>query len=260
MMKKEAEKKQVVLDDGQYSRQLEKKIEELRKANEETIRLKNVEKFSATGRMARAIAHEIRNPLTNISLASEQLSAEIPHNDDISLLIGMINRNTMRINHLITELLDSTKFAQLSFSHASVNLLFDEILEQQMLFAEQKNVQIEKRFSSDLPELYVDVEKIKTALENLVTNAIESVSPNEGRIVITTANENNKCVVTIQSNGEAISEEKIERLFEPHFTSKKGSGLALTQTQNIVLNHGGSIYVESETGKGTTFTIVLDFA
>ena len=67
-------------------------------------------------------------------------------------------------------------------------------------------------------------------------------------------------MITVQSNGAAISEEKLERLFEPHFTNKQGSGLALTYTQNIILNHGGTIYVESEQGKGTIFTVILDFA
>ena len=240
--------------------QLEIKIAELRKANEETIRLKNVEKFAATERMVRAIAHEIRNPLTNIGLALEQLTSELPDNEDTNLLVSMISRNAGRIDQLITDLLKSTKFALLSFSSESINAILDEIIEELSHFVRHKNVLIKKEFAEHLPLLMVDNEKIKTAFENLVTYVIESVLPNEGKILITTENKNNKCVITIISNGAAIGKDKIEQLFEPHFTGKSGSGLALTLSQNIILNHGGSLYVESEMGKGVTFTVILDFA
>ena len=242
------------------SQQLEKQVEELRKANEELVRLKNVEKFAATGRMARAIAHEIRNPLTNISLALEQLTSEIPANEDATLLVDMISRNTMRINQLITDLLSSTKFGQLTYSSVSINTILDEIVEQNRHVAQHKNVQIEENFTESLPEITADKEKIKTAFENLVIGAIELVESNDGKILIKTSNENHKCLVTIHTSGVSLNEEKMESLFEPRFTGKSGSGLALILSQNIILNHGGNIYVESEQGKGTTFTVVLDFA
>ncbi len=258
--KEDADKKKIAINEKHHIKELEQQIEELHKANEENIRLKNVEKFAAAGRMARSLAHEIRNPLTNIGLALEQLGGELPQNEDVNLLLEMISRNTIRINQLITDLINSTKFAQLDFSKESVNEILDEVIEDAEHFAASKNVTIQTELAHHLPELFIDREKIKMAFENLVTHAIEAVQPTEGRIVITTANENNKCVVTVQSNGAAISEEKIERLFEPHLTNKQGSGLALTHTQNIILNHGGSIYVESEQGKGTVFTVILEFA
>lgn len=257
MLNKENRKKESPdIDNNQ--RQLEKKIEELHKLNEENIRLKNLEKFTAIGRMSRAIAHEIRNPLTNISLALEQLNSELPNNDDVNLLVDMISRNTMRINLLISDLIDSTKFVQLSFSHESINDILNEVIDGVMHFAHHKNANIETEFASDLADLMIDREKIKTAFENLLTHAIESVQPNEGNIFISSANENGKCVVTVQNNGTDISGEKLERLFEPHFTNKQGSGLSLTYAQNIILNHGGSIYIESGQGKGTTFTVILE--
>ncbi len=246
--------------DGYEDRhQLEQQIAKLRDTNEETIRLKNVEKFSAIGRMARSIAHEIRNPLTNISLALEQLNAELPQSDDANLLVEMISRNTLRINHLISDLIDSTKFAQLNFSQDSVHDLLNEVIDGLRHFAKHKNAVIEIEFADDIGKLMIDREKLKIAFDNLLTHSIESVQPNEGMIIISTANENNKCVISIQNNGVPISSEKMERLFEPHFTSKQNSGMALTLAQNIILNHGGNIYVESEQGKGTIFTIILDF-
>ena len=258
--KDDGNQKQGSTDKSNYAYQLEEQITQLRKTNEENIRLKNVEKFTAIGRMARSIAHEIRNPLTNIGLALEQLNAELPHSEDVTLLVEMIGRNTMRINHLITGLIDSTKFAQLSFSHESIVAVLNEVLDGVKHFANHKNASVQTEFSNALTDLMIDREKIKTAFENLITHAIESVQPNEGVIFISAANENNKCVVTVQNNGTVISEEKLERLFEPDFTHKQSSGMALTLAQNIILNHGGSIYVESKPGKGTSFTVILDFA
>ncbi len=258
--KEDADKKKITTDEKQHIKELEQQIAELHKANEENIRLKNVEKFAAAGRMARSLAHEIRNPLTNIGLALEQLGSELPQNEDANLLVEMISRNTTRINQLITDLINSTKFAQLEFSKEFINEIIEEVIEGVKHFAANKNVTIKSEFANHLPELFIDREKIKTAFENLITHSIEAVQPTEGRIAITTASENNKCVVTVQHNGAALSEEKIERLFEPHLTNKQGSGLSLTHTQNIILNHGGSIYVESEGGKGTVFTVILEFA
>lgn len=259
-MAKKEDKQQNMNEEEAHSHQLEKQVEELRKEHEESIRLKSVEKFVSVSRLMRTVAHEIRNPLTNIGLALEQLNAEIPHNADATLLTEMIQRNTVRINTLISELLESTKFAQLDFADASINALLDEVIERVRHFAEHKNVHIEEDFAEPLPKLLLDTDKIKLAFENLLTNSIESVQPTEGKILITTANENRKCIVTIHHNGIAIPTEKLERLFEPYFLSKGSAGLVLTQTQNIILNHGGSIYVESEQGKGTTFTIILEFA
>ncbi len=260
MVKKEEQNKsQNGSNEKQNSLQLEKKIQELQKANEEIIRLKNVEKFESAGRMARTIAHEIRNPLTNISLALEQLNAELPHNDDVTLLVEMISRNTMRINGLITDLLDSTKFAQLDFSDVFINELLDEAIAQIRHLAKHKHIQIEEHFSNQLPTLLVDSEKIKTAFENLLTHVIESVQSGTGKITIRTENQNNKCVISIHNDGAVMNKEKLDRLFEPRFTDKQGTGLALTHAQNIILNHGGSIYAESEPNKGTTFTIILSF-
>lgn len=249
--------------DGQataYRVQLEERIEELRETNEEIKRLRSIEKFAATGRIARTIAHEVRNPLTNIGLATEQLHEEIPYNEETELLIRMIDRNTMRINQLITDLLNSTKFAQLIFTKTSVNHILNEALELAKDRLELKGIKVAKHFEQNLPEVCVDAEKIKIAFLNLIVNAIEAMEDNQGVLTLTTLNDKNKCIVRIRDNGSGITEEYIHRLFEPYFTSKmKGSGLGLTNTQNIILNHKGIIYAESEPGKGSTFTVELDF-
>jgi len=123
------------------------------------------------------------------------------------------------------------------------------------------NISVVKKYSTDICDVSVDREKLKIAFLNIIVNAIEAMEPGKGVLTISTRGENNKCVIEIADNGSGMDRESLGRLFEPYFTSKpKGNGLGLTNTQNIILNHKGTIQAESEKGKGTTFIITLDFA
>lgn len=246
----------------EYRQQLEARVKELDKTNEELKNLQGIEKFAATGRIARTIAHEVRNPLTNINLAAEQIEEELEQNDESKLLLGIVNRNTLRINQLITDLLNSTKFAMLNFTEASINTILNDSLELAADRLSLKHIEVVRKYQSNLQPVYVDDEKLRIAFLNIIVNAIEAMKVGEGKLIISTAsNAKNKCVITIEDNGAGIEEEHMQRLFEPYFTNKmKGTGLGLTNTQNIILNHKGSINVESEPGKGSRFIIQLDFA
>lgn len=241
-----------------YKEQLENKVKELQEANAELLELRSLEKFIATGRIARTIAHEIRNPLTNIALASEQIKAASSQDEETIMLLDMINRNANRINQMISELLTSTKFALLQYSKVNINSLVDETLESAKDRIELKHIRLEKDYANPGCEVIVDIDKMKIAFLNIIVNATEAMEK-EGLIKIQTQVVSDKCVINISDNGTGINEETIQKLFEPYFTSKdKGSGLGLTNTQNIILNHKGSISVKSSLGKGTTFSITLN--
>ncbi|HTE10719.1 MAG TPA: CHASE3 domain-containing protein [Chitinophagaceae bacterium] len=245
----------------QYQEQLRVRIMELRSVNKELLQMRSIEKFASTGRIARTIAHEIRNPLTNINLAMEQLKSEPADGEDNGILFEMVHRNSNRINQLITDLLNSTKFAELTYGKISINILLDEALELAKDRIALYNTTVVKQYSSDICDVAVDKEKLKIAFLNIIVNAIEAMEPGKGILTITTKGENNKCVIEIADNGSGMDKESLTRLFEPYFTSKpKGNGLGLTNTQNIILNHKGTIQAESEKGKGTSFIITLDFA
>jgi signal transduction histidine kinase len=244
----------------QYQEQLRQRILELRNVNRELLQMRSQEKFAATGRIARTIAHEVRNPLTNINLAMEQLKGEDGLADDSAILFEMIQRNSNRINQLITDLLNSTKFAELTYGKTSINTLLDEALQLADDRIKLYNITVEKQYSIDMCEVAVDKEKIKIAFLNIIVNAIEAMEPGKGLLKLVTKSERNKCMVEIADNGTGMDQESMGRLFEPYFTSKsKGNGLGLTNTQNIILNHKGTIQAESEPGRGTTFIICLDF-
>ncbi len=244
-----------------YQEELRKRIDELAEANKELIAMRREEKFAATGRIARTIAHEIRNPLTNINLAADQLSSELPAEvDNTGFLFEMITRNSNRINQLISELLSSTKFAELNFVKTCIDDLLDETLK---LAADRlllSNVELVKSYSGETCQILVDREKMKIAFLNIIINALEAMQNKEyGKLTIETKQERDKCIVIIADNGTGMDPEDESKLFEPYFTTKqKGNGLGLTNTQNIILNHKGTINVSSVEGEGTRFIISLN--
>src|ERR1019366_9525308 len=243
-----------------YRQQLELRIDELAALNLELIELRNIEKFAATGRISRTIAHEVRNPLTNINLATEQLRNEIAANEDADILFEMISRNSNRINQLISNLLDSTRISELQYIKSSINDVLDSSLEFASGRVELKQIKVVKDYDQDIYPILVDQEKIKIAFLNIIVNAIEAMDDG-GTLHLSTETRNNRCVTKITDTGTGMSKEDVARLFEPYFTTKeKGTGLGLTNTQNIILSHNGKISVESESGKGTSFTISFNFA
>lgn len=245
----------------QYSVELEKKIAELQHTNIELQELKSVEKFTSTGRIARTIAHEVRNPLTNISLAAEQLQEMMDHNKDSQVLLDMISRNGTRINQLVSDLLNATRFAQLEFQERDINDLLEETLELAKDRINLNQIKVEKTYTKEPCHALVDAEKIKFALLNIIVNAIEAMENGTGVLQLITKKIDRKCLIEIRDNGKGMDEGILQNLFEPYFTNKqKGHGLGLTNTQNIIFNHKGSINVNSKPGLGTTFLIILNLS
>ena len=216
------------------------------------------EKLAVTGRLARMLAHEVRNPLTSINLTLEQLEYELA-DKDFESYIHVIKRNSRRINDLINELLFSSRPAEVKMGKYNINKLIDETLELSTDRITLKDIRVIKNFSEDLSEVTMDEEKIKTALLNIIVNAIEAVPEHKGVIKIKSRKDETKCYIEVEDNGIGISREHLGKLFEPYFTDKEGGvGLGLSTTHNIIQSHGGNIEVESEKNKGTKFAIALN--
>lgn len=245
----------IVKQDVNIFQVLIKDLSAIKAKEEEELNLK---KFSSTGRIARLLAHEVKNPLTTILLSADQLHMELPDSilSESGDLIDVIRRNCDRINHLVTQLLDSTRFTELDTKTHSINTLLDESLDQVRDRIDFKEITVQKSYQTDICDIKVDGEKVKIALINLIVNAIEAMPEKTGKLLLKTSIKENQCRIEIRDNGEGIPKENLERLFEPFFTSKtSGSGLGLTNTQNIILSHGGTIRVKSDLGKGTSFLI-----
>ncbi|MFZ6051645.1 two-component system sensor histidine kinase NtrB [Halocola ammonii] len=236
-------------------------ISELRKA-EADIRL--AEKLSLTGKMARMIAHEVRNPLTNINLSLEQLKEDLDEAgiEDLTIYTDIIRRNSHRINDLITELLKSAKPSELDLQPHDPNELVKSTLE----FSDDRlkllEVDVVANFEECKGKVKFDMEKMKIALINIVTNAIEAMEGMESpQLKVNTFNSEDAFNICIADNGHGMKKEEVEKLFDPFYTGKNsGMGLGMTSTQNIVQSHHAQINVESDPGNGTAFTISLPFS
>jgi PAS domain S-box-containing protein len=215
------------------------------------------ERLSMTGKIARTIAHEVRNPLTNLNLALDQLKDEMPSdNPSVKIYSDIIERNANRIEQLIGEMLSSSKPRDLNLELIPVHEVLDETL---LLTVDRLNLnrmKLEKTYASDLPRLLVDKEKIKIALLNIIINATEAMEAEKGLLRITTELRDGFLMVSIADNGKGIPPEEIEKLFDPFYTGKQGGmGLGLTSTKNILDSHSASVEVTSVPTVGTTFTI-----
>ncbi len=232
----------------------------LRKKAEKDMLL--AERLSMTGKIARTIAHEVRNPLTNLTLALDQLKDEMPDkNDAVVLYSDIIQRNANRIEELISEMLNSSRPKELNLELFSL----DEIVEETLALAIDRmnlnQIRLEKDIQSGIPRLLADKEKLKIALLNIVINAVEAMQPAKGVLKIDVTSSDGYNVVSISDNGRGIAPEDVEKLFDPFYTNKEGGmGLGLTSTKNILNSHGATVDVKSKPDEGTTFFIYFKLA
>jgi signal transduction histidine kinase len=252
-------KKKATRQAESYHEQLEKRVSELGAANRELLELRSLERFTSMGRVARVIAHEIRNPLTNIDLSASHLENQNLGGEDKKLFLEIIARNSQRINELINELLSATKFTDLQYQEIRADVLLDESLNEAIDRAQLNRVSIEKKYSKEIIWLNVDKSRMKIALLNIIVNAMEAMTGENSRLTLESNSSDGYCNIIIRDNGKGMDEETRAKVFDPYFTSKtNGNGLGMTNTQNIVLNHKGKIEVFSDEGSGTSFVITLN--
>ncbi|PWH86911.1 hybrid sensor histidine kinase/response regulator [Brumimicrobium oceani] len=237
-------------------------ISDLTTIMEQEAELKKAEKMSMSGRMARMIAHEIRNPLTNIRLAVGELSAfsdAIEDNSDAKSLEQMIERNTIRISDLIDDMLKSARPPELEIVPSQLKKIINAAIDFCQDRVELLNVNLVKAFCEQEVTGEWDPEKLKIALVNIIINCIEAMDETENpELLITLTQQEGKPVIYIKDNGKGMDEETQLNLFDPFFTNRKnGLGLGMTATLNIINMHKGKITVNSEEGKGTEFKIRL---
>ncbi|WP_153797889.1 two-component system sensor histidine kinase NtrB [Foetidibacter luteolus] len=230
-------------------------VEEDSRRQEETLRN---EKFISAGRVAEGIAHEVKNPLTSINLALRQIREEDIPPERTLYLLSMIERSSERINHLVMELLKSTKSEEVKLSVIGMDDLVNDVVELARDRVALTGIKITKEYQLDDCEVKIDEEKVKTALLNIVINAVEAMEPGKGVLKLGTKTDKEFCYFTVEDNGHGMDSTMVERIFEPYFTNKeKGTGLGLTSSQNIVIMHKGRIDVKSEPGKGSRFIVAL---
>jgi PAS domain S-box-containing protein len=215
------------------------------------------EKMAVTGRLVRMLAHEVRNPLTNVNLSAEQLEMELV-DEDQKFYTQIIKRNCNRINDLISQLLQPSSSADIELVTSSVHTVLIQAIGAALDRVQLKRIQIVNQFAEEEMALPLDPVSLQMAFLNIITNAIEAMEEDKGILRITTKSQGESIQVIFTDNGCGISEEHMEKIFEPYFTGKNnGMGIGLSTTMSIIHAHHGRIDVESEIGTGTTFTITF---
>ncbi len=218
------------------------------------------EKLAAAGRLVRTIAHEVRNPLNNITLSIEQMQQDIK-DEGMQLYMNIIQRNGRRISDLISELLNTSRPSENTLERQTLQHILDDVIAASIDRLTLKRIKLQVSYPNDEQHIMADKEKLKLALLNIVINAVEAMEEQTGQLSISLQHTGSFAVLAISDNGCGISEENISRLFEPYFTQKRnGVGLGLTFTLNILQAHKANIEVSSQPGQGTTFTITFPLA
>jgi signal transduction histidine kinase len=209
-------------------------------------------------RFVTALAHEVRNPLTNINLAVDMLECA-DKDDDPKLYLDIIRRGSARINQLICDLLKYQEPDQAQESRCSMHRLLDEVLEMAADRIRLKNITVRKVFALEDKQILMDKAKIMIALTNIVINAIDAMSSENGVLRLTEGQVDGHYSLQIGDNGCGIPAEHLQQIFKPYFTRKPGGlGLGLSTTWDILqANHIG-MNVESREGEGTCFTLLFD--
>jgi PAS domain S-box-containing protein len=241
------------LKGGRYTQGIIHEITLLKRTEEIRIQM---EKLETKGRVIRTLAHEVRNPLNNIQLSVENLKSSDPA--EAAEYLEIIGRNSQRINDLINDLMDSTRYHKMQLEAASLQSVMDDALYAVQDRLALKNINLDRTYSLNLAMSLVDKEKLRIALTNLIINAIEAMENGKGRINISVTHGQHFHEMTIADNGCGMTEETVQKLFEPYFTTKpKGLGLGLAATEAIIVSHKATMDVSSEVDRGTVFTLAF---
>lgn len=220
------------------------------------------ERLAIIGKMAAKVAHEIRNPLSSISLNAELLEDEIQSYENVdkkealALLKSMI-REIDRVTSLTDEYL---QFSRLPEPHPIKGDLVELIQDSMELLVKElsrKNIKFEFKHPPVSTQVRYDRAQMRRVLLNIIRNAIEAM-PKGGKLMIEIDNTEHHALINIIDTGTGIPEQEVANIFDPFFTTKDfGTGLGLTISQQIIQEHGGNIYCQSKLGHGTTFKIEL---
>jgi len=228
---------------------------------EQILRQKLQAEIDKRVEFTRAVVHEIKTPLTPVVTASELLLEELKEEPALGL-VRSINKGAYNLNQRIDELLDLARgeVGMLNLSPASVNLipLLQEIAKDMIPVAQQNGQSLNLELPQSLPSAWADEDRLRQVILNLINNAIK-FTPEGGKITLRAKKDGANLVVEVQDTGQGISKEDQHWLFEPYYqiggeTARwRGLGLGLSLSKKLVELHGGSIWVKSQKGRGSTF-------
>ena len=205
-----------------------------------------------------ALAHEVRNPLSTINLAVEMLNLGTLDEEQRQFL-DIIERGSKRITELINRFLESARPEEATFELYSLRQLLDDVLLMARDRILLKHITVSKEYTETLQSVLIDKEKMKIALSNIITNAIDAMPSEGGELTLVIRSVGRQNTIEIRDNGIGISKEHLKSIFKPYFTNKAGGlGLGLPVTLDILRANYASVDVRSEEAVGTCFILSFD--
>ncbi len=248
------------------SRTFNEMVERLRENRRLEERLHFAERSTALGRLASAVAHEIRNPLNLINLSIDHVRQRMPPTDatrraDFDRILDTMKGEISRLNRLVGDFLSFGKPMRLDSRPSAVEAVLREVASLVEHKARDQGIDLTVEAEPDLPWIVVDPELLKTCFLNLMINAVDAM-PGGGQLSVSLRREAEDGVphllIEVKDTGKGMTGEEVRTAFEPYFSTKDtGLGLGLALTQKIVADHGGSIELESAPDRGTTARILL---
>jgi len=235
-------------------------VQQLKESQDQLIQ---AEKLTSLGQMAASIAHEINNPLAGVlvytRLLSKKLTEDTARKEESLDYLSKMESEVSRCSRIIRNLLDFARQTQPTLRLVDINQVIEQVLAMVGHQAQLQNVEVVKEFSPSLPKVMADFDQLQQIFTNLTLNAIQAM-PDGGRLTIRSSAVDGEVRIDVQDTGCGISKENMGKLFTPFFTTKakgKGVGLGLAVVHGIIERHKGRIKVQSEVGKGTTFSVYL---
>jgi len=215
----------------------------------EKVLKKDADKFTTV------LAHEIRNPLTNINLSIEVLEHEMP-DDSLKIYFDIIKRSSLRINDLLNEVLKYQPADKVKVETYCIHPLLDEVLEMTRDSIALKDITVFTDYSEQKCLVTMNRPKMKIALTNIIINAIDAMTFHKGVLKLVTNAGNESFTLHIEDNGCGISKDNLKKIFDPYFTNKPGGiGLGLSATYDILVTNFIGVTVKSIEGEGTSFIL-----
>ena len=218
--------------------------------------------YAEIARLAGGLAHEIKNPLSTMSLNLDLLvedfqGAESPRDRRVLQKLERVRKETERLNDIVEDFLRFAKVQDLKAEPSDLNAVVDDLRDFCEPQAMGQGIVIRTQYDPDLPPVPLDVDLFKQALWNLVRNAHHAM-PDGGELILQTRLEGDSAVLDVTDTGAGMTEDVAARVFDAFYSTKPGgSGLGLPTTRKVVEAHGGSISLQSEPGQGSRFTIRL---
>ena len=223
------------------------------------------ERLAIIGKMSAQVAHEIRNPLSALTLNADLLEDEIRGYQGIDPaeaqeLVATIKHELKSLHNVIDEYLQFTRLPRIKLDKGDINKTLEEILAFMAEEFRTHKITLRKTFDAELPLVNIDYDQLRRAFINIIRNAREAMKEG-GSLDIATRVYEKWVEITVMDNGEGISEQNLEQIFTPFFSTKVGgTGLGLSITKHIISEHQGEITCESRRDEGTRFTIRLPLA